>query len=331
MKARQQIKRGTMALLLAIGVGASMAPLAAQAAKRFVAIGTGGPTGVYFIAGNAICKMVQKAAGDNQNALHCSAPSTGGSIYNINALRAKDLEIGIAQSDVQRHAYRGTDKFEGHKFEKIRALFSVHAEPFQVLVGKNSGINSWADLAGKRVNIGNPGSGQRGTFEALMLAYNVDGSYFGETSELNSTGQLKALCDGRIDAFGYTVGVPNAGVAQAANKCGARIITLAGKAVDQLVLDNPSYAYSLIPKGTYTTITQDVNTFGVLATIVASSETSEDIVYELVRAVFNNLAEFRKLHPAFANLDEKKMISEGLSAPLHTGAARYYKEKGWIK
>ena len=178
MKARQNIKRGTMALLLALGVSAFMLPLDAKAAKRFVAIGTGGPTGVYFIAGSAICKMVQKAAGEKKDALRCSAPSTGGSVYNINAIRAKDLEIGIAQSDVQLHAYRGTDKFEGQKFEKIRALFSVHAEPFQILVGKDSGINSWADLAGKRVNIGNPGSGQRGTFEALMLAYNVDGFLF---------------------------------------------------------------------------------------------------------------------------------------------------------
>ncbi len=164
-----------------------------------------------------------------------------------------------------------------------------------------------------------------------MLAYNVDGSYFGETSELNSTEQAKALCDGRIDAFGYTVGVPNAGVAQAANECGARIITLAGKTVDQLVSSNPSYAYSSIPKGTYKTIAQDVNTFGVMATIVASTDTSEDTVYEIVRAVFENLDEFRKLHPAFANLDQKKMISAGLSAPLHAGAAKYYKEKGWIE
>ena len=331
MQARQQIKRGTMALLLLIGLGSSMSPLDAEAAKRFVSIGTGGPTGVYFIAGNAICKMVQKAAGTSKTALRCSAPSTGGSVYNINALRANDLEIGVAQSDVQLHAYRGTDKFEGQKFEKIRSLFSVHAEPFQILVGKDSGINSWADLAGKKVNIGNPGSGQRGTFEALMLAHNVDGSYFGATSELTSTEQSKALCDGRIDAFGYTVGVPNAGVAQATDECGARIITLQGKTVDRLVSNNPSYAFSSIPKGTYKTVTQDVNTFGVMATIVASADTSEDIVYELVSAVFDNLAEFRKLHPAFAKLDEKKMIADGLSAPLHPGAAKYYKEKGWIQ
>ncbi len=131
MKARQEIIRGTMALLLALGVGISMLPQNAKAAKRFVAIGTGGPTGVYFIAGNAICKMVQKAADETRTALRCSAPSTGGSVYNINAIRAKDLEIGVAQSDVQLHAYQGTDKFEGQKFEKIRSLFRCMPNRFR--------------------------------------------------------------------------------------------------------------------------------------------------------------------------------------------------------
>jgi TRAP transporter TAXI family solute receptor len=196
MTAIKQIRQGVLAALLAVGMGATMAPGSAQAAKRFVAIGTGGPTGVYFVVGNAICRMVHKAAGKKKDGLHCSAPSTGGSVYNINAIRSGDLDIGVAQSDVQQHAYTGSGKFEGKKFDKNRALFSVHAEPFQILVGKDSKINSWADLAGKRVNIGNPGSGQRGTFEALMLAHKIDGSFFGNVTELTSTEQSKALCDG---------------------------------------------------------------------------------------------------------------------------------------
>lgn len=332
MTALNKIKHQTLSTLLALGIAASLIPpLQAQETKRFVSIGTGGHSGVYFVVGNAICAMVQKATADKKSGLHCSAPSTGGSVYNINAIRAGDLDLGVAQSDVQLQALEGTGKFEGQKFEKVRALFSVHAEPFQILVGKDSGINSWAGLAGKRVNIGNPGSGQRGTFEALMLAHNIDGSYFGDVTELNSSEQSKALCDGSIDAYGYTVGVPNEGVRQAADGCGARIIPLQDKTIARLVADNPYYAYSTIAKGTYTTITEDVNTFGVMATIVASADTSEDKVYEIVRAVFENLAEFRKLHPAFANLDEKKMISNGLSAPIHAGALKYYKEKGWVE
>ncbi len=318
--------------LLGFAVAAlSSFPLAAQSSRPFVAIGTGGPTGVYFVAGNAICAMVQEKEAGRKNGLRCTAPSTGGSVYNVEGIRAGDFDLGVVQSDVQQQAYTGTGKFEGQKFGKLRALFSVHDEPFQILVGKNSGIRGWEDLKGKRVNIGNPGSGQRGTFEALMLAHNVDGSYFGEVRELGSTEQSKALCDGTIDAYGFTVGVPNAGVARAVNECGARIISLKDKSVARLVADHPYYAYSTIPEGTYKTLDRDVETFGVVATIVASIDTSEDKVYRIVSAVFDNLDKFRKLHPAFAHLAPKKMISNGLSAPLHPGALKYYREKGWIE
>ena len=331
----KQIKNFSMAATLVLGISAFSLPLilstSVLAVKRVVSIGTGGPTGVYFIAGNAICKMIQRHADKKKTALRCSAPATDGSIYNINAIRLGDLDIGVVQSDIQQQALNGTGNFEDKKFEKARSLFSVHAEPFQILVAKDSGIKNWADLAGKRVNIGNPGSGQRGTFEALMLAYNIDGSYFSEVNELSSTEQSKALCDGKIDAFAYSVGVPNAGVAQATDKCGARIITLRSKTVDRLVSSNPYFAYSKIPKGTYKTTTSDVMTFGVMATVVANADTNEDTVYQIVRAVFENIAEFRKLHPAFAKLQEKRMISDGLSAPLHPGAVKYYKEKGWLE
>ncbi len=327
---RDIIYRALTALLIT-GAGLFVMTDGARAAKRFVAIGTGGPTGVYFVLGNAICKMIDKMEEGKKNALHCSAPSTGGSVYNVNAIRQGDLDLGVAQSDVQQHAYKGTGKFEGQKFDKLRALFSVYPEPFQIIVGKDSGINNWEDLKGKRVNIGNPGSGQRGTFEALMLAHNIDGSWFGSVSELTSTEQSKALCDGQIDAYGYTVGVPNAGVARAIDNCGARIISLNDKTVARLVADNPYYAYVTIPKGTYSTITEDVRTFGVMATTVTSADASEDDIYEIVRAVFENLDTFRKLHPAFAHLDPKKMISSGLSAPFHPGALKYYREKGWIE
>jgi TRAP transporter TAXI family solute receptor len=207
-------------------------------------------------------------------------------------------------------------------------VFSVHPEPYHIIVGPNSGINSWADLKGKRFNIGNPGSGQRGTTEVLMKAYGTKKSDFKLATELTSTEQSKALCDGKIDAYGYTVGVPNAGVAVATDGCDARIINLNTEVERKLVEENPYYAFATIPKGTYKTTTEDVTTFGVMATFVTSADVPDDIVYEVVRAVFENLDDFRRLHPAFANLDPKRMITDGLSAPLHPGAVKYYKEKG---
>jgi len=328
--ARTLSMAGAMLAVLAMTL-----PGAAQAQQRFIAIGTGGPTGVYFVVGNAICRMVHKEAAEGREAgrkhgLRCAAPSTGGSIYNINSIRQGELDFGVAQSDWQYHAFNGTSRFEDNPFPEIRAVFSVHPEPFQILAGNDSGIQSWEDLKGKRVNIGNPGSGQRGTFEVLMKAHGIDESWFGQTTELTSTEQSGALCDGNIDAYGYTVGVPNSGVAQAADGCDAYIIDLQTDAVKKLVDENPFYAFTTIPKDTYSSLTKDVTTFGVMATFVTTASVPEDVVYEVTRAVFENLEDFRKLHPAFANLKPEDMITKGISATIHPGAMKYYKEKGWM-
>ena len=260
-------------------------------------------------------------------AYRCSAPSTGGSTYNIGQIMQGELQFGVAQSDWQYHAYNGTRPDKVKPYDKLRAVFSAHPEPFQIIARKGSRIKDWNSLKGKKVNIGNPGSGQRGTFEVLMEAHGVDTSYFGSTSELTSSEQSGALCDKKIDAFGYTVGVPNAGVAQSTDGCGASIINLETDAVKKLVADNPFYAFATIPK-VLTKHQKDVTTFGVMASFVTSADVSDDLVYSVTKAVFENLDDFRKQHPAFANLDPKKMIVDGLSAPLHPGAVKYYKEKG---
>jgi len=326
--------------VLAMGAfvaGATMVASAAPsiAAKKFIAIGTGGPTGVYFVVGNSICRMLHKAAAEGRKSgrkhgIRCSAPSTGGSTYNIGQISQGELDFGVAQSDWQYHAYKGTNPKKVKPFKKLRAVFSVHPEPFHIIVGAKSGIKSWADLKGKRVNIGNPGSGQRGTMEVLMGAHKIKSSYFAQATELTSTEQAKALCDSKIDAYGYTVGVPNAGVAVSTDGCGAKIINLNSGVEKGLITKFPYYAAATIPKGTYKTSDADVTTFGVMASFVTSADQPDDVVYELVRSVFENIDDFRKLHPAFKNLDPKKMIKDGLSAPLHPGAIKYYKEKGWM-
>ncbi len=304
------------------------------AAKTFISIGTGGPTGVYFIAGNEICQLMNRAANKaaeaGGGALRCSAPASGGSIYNLNALRAGDFDFGVVQSDWQHHAYKGTSKFEGQKFSDLRSVFSLHAEPFQILAAKGSKIEGWDDLKGKRVNIGNAGSGQRGTFETLMKAYGIDKSFFSQVTELSSTEQSGALCNGNIDAFGYSVGFPNAGVAQAADGCGASIITLDGDPVKKLVEDNKYFRFVRIPRSTYSTLKQDVITFGVKATLVTRADQSDEVVYQLVKSVFESFDEFKKYHPVFKTLNEKEMIGDALTAPLHPGAIKFYKEKGWL-
>ncbi len=326
------MRRDLSILVVSAGLAFGAAP---ALSAEFFAIGTGGPTGVYFQVGNAVCQLVHKEAAEGrssgaQHGYRCSAPSTAGSTYNISNIGSGELQFGVAQSDWQYHAVNGTSKFEGNKIENLRAVFSVHPEPFQILAGKGSGITSWDDLADKRVNIGNEGSGQRGTFEVLLDANGVDTGYFSAATEFTSSEQSSALCNGDIDAYGYTVGIPNSGVAQAADGCGATIINLDNDAVQKLVADNPFYAFATIPEGTYLTITDDVTTFGVMATFVTSSDVSEDMVYHVVRSVFENFDAFRSLHPAFANLTPEEMLTRGISAPFHPGAVKYYKEQGWM-
>ena len=312
--------------------GAALATMMAPAAmaEEFITIGTGGVTGVYYPTGGAICRLVNK--GRKDHGIRCSVESTGGSIYNIKTIRAGELEFGVAQSDWQYHAYNGTSRFEEDgAFEGLRAVFSVHPEPFTVVARADSGIATFDDLKGKRVNIGNPGSGQRGTMEVLMEAKGWTTDDFALATELKAAEQSAALCDNQIDAMVYTVGHPSGSIQEATTACDSVLVEVSGDAVQKLVDDNPFYRTATIPGGMYRGNDEDVTTFGVGATFVTSADVSEDAVYAVVSSVFENFEDFKGLHPAFANLKPEEMISAGLSAPLHPGAAKYYKEKGWME
>lgn len=319
-----------MTIFKSIAIASALvAGTAATAQEKFITIGTGGQTGVYFVVGQSICRLVNRDSA--KTGLKCTAPSTGGSIANINAIKAGDMDMGVAQSDWQFHAYNGSSQFEGDKFDKERAVFSVHAEPFNVIARADSGIESFDDLKGKRVNIGNPGSGQRATMEVVLDAKGWTLDDFALASELKPAEQAAALGDNKVDAIIYTVGHPNGSIQEAVSTVDAKLVPVEGEAIDKLVADNPFYAYSTIPGGMYKGTDTDVKTFGVKATFVTSSDVDDEVVYEVVKAVFDNFDRFKKLHPAFENLKEADMIKDGLSAPLHDGAAKYYKERGWIE
>ena len=316
------------------GAAALLAMAAADTAaaqdQTFIAIGTGGVTGVYYPTGGAICRLVNR--GRREHGIRCGVESTGGSVFNINAIRGGELEFGVAQSDWQYHAYNGTSRFEEQgAFEGLRAIFSVHPEPFTVVARADAGIETFDDLKGKRVNVGNPGSGQRGTMEVLMEAKGWTMDDFALASELQAAEQSQALCDNNIDAMVYTVGHPSGSIQEATTACDAVLVDVTGPAVDQLVENNSFYRVATIPGGMYRGADEDTTTFGVGATFVSSTDVPEDVVYEVVSAVFENIDQFRSLHPAFANLDPEQMANDGLSAPLHAGAERYFREAGLIE
>ena len=309
----------------ALAIGA-FAPAFAQ--QQFISIGTGGVTGVYYPTGGAICRLVNKDR--KEHGIRCSAESTGGSIYNINTIRAGELEFGVAQSDWQYHAYNGTSKFEEQgKFDDLRAVFSVHPEPVTVIASDASGVNTLTDVKGKRLNIGNPGSGTRGTWEVIEEALGWARSDLKLAAEMKSAETGQAVCDGKIDAYFWLVGHPSALTQESLASCAAHLVDVKGPAIDKLVADNSFYRTATIPAGMYNN-DKDIQTFGVGATFVTSADVSDEAVYTVVKAVFDNFDNFKKLHPAFANLKETEMISDSLSAPLHDGAVKYYKERGWM-
>jgi TRAP transporter TAXI family solute receptor len=297
--------------------------------NKFVTIGTGGVTGVYYPSGGAICRLMNKNKAEH--GFRCSVESTGGSIYNLNTMAAGELDIGVVQSDWQFHAYNGTSKFaDKGANKKLRALFALHPEAFTVLARADSGIRTFDDLRGKRVNIGNPGSGQRGTIETLMAEKGLTKNDFALASELKSSEQSSALCDNKVDAIVFVAGHPNASIKEATTVCDARLVDVSGPTVDAVVAKNSYFSKAVVPGGLYSGNNQNTNTFGVRATLVASTDLSNDAAYALVKSVFENFDSFRKLHPAFKHLDKKDLVSAGLSVPLHDGAIRYYKEAGLL-
>jgi hypothetical protein len=322
------LRAGT-SFLAGVAVAALLlAPSAATAQQKFVTIGTGGVTGVYYAVGGAICRLVNKDRA--KHGIRCSVESTGGSVYNVNAVKSGELDFGMAQSDVQYQAYNGTGPFK-EPDKTLRAVFSVHPEPFTVVARKEANIKQFTDFKGKRFNVGNPGSGTRSSMEELLTALGMKMSDFSLASELKADEHGPALCDNKIDGFFYGVGHPSANIQDPTTTCGAKLVPLTGPAIDALVAKHPYYAKVTIPGGIYANNPDPTPTYGVLATMVTSSKVPADVVYVITKAVFDNLDEFKKLHPAFAHLSAEAMVKDGLSAPMHEGAIRYFKEKGLIK
>ncbi|MCB1979604.1 MAG: TAXI family TRAP transporter solute-binding subunit, partial [Burkholderiaceae bacterium] len=281
-------------LAASVGLAASMMAPAAVAQQKFITIGTGGVTGVYYAAGGAICRLMNKDRA--KHGMRCSVESTGGSVFNVNTIRAGELDFGVAQSDVQYNATKGLKQFEKDgAYKELRAVFSLHPEPFTILSRKEAGIKSIEDLKGKRFNIGNPGSGTRAAADELIAALGWKLSDFGLVSELKADEHGAALCDNKIDAFIYGVGHPSANIQDPTTTCGAKLVPITGPAVDKLVSTAPYYAKVDIPGGLYAGNPDPTPTYGVLATLVTSTKTSDSAVYELVKVVFENFEDFKKL------------------------------------
>ncbi len=293
-----------------------------------ILIGTGSRAGTYFQVGRSICRIVNRQMVGKT----CKVTESAGSVENLNNVQLGALEIGLVQSDIQYHALQGSGpyRFVDTAYDSVRSLFSLYSESFTLVVRRDAGIGELSQLKGHRVNIGNPGSGQRATMEVVMDAMDWGREDFQLVTELPASQQSLALCHNRIQALVYTVGHPNPSVARAVDLCDGEIAEVAGPVIERLIFENPYYTQEVISPDSYASMHRPVKTFGVLATAVTSEDVDEELVYAMVKAVFENIDQFRRMHKVFRELDPKRMIREGLSAPLHKGAERYYREQGWM-
>ncbi len=321
----------TLALIFSVVMYMAAAPSQVEAKMTFVTIGTGGITGVYYPTGGAIAKIVNKKR--KEYGIRCTVESTGGSVFNVNAVMAGDLEFGVVQSDRQYQAVHGSkgSEWEGNPQPDLRAVFTIHPETVTLIAAVDSGIKTVADLKGKRVNIGNPGSGQRQNSIDALTAVGLDFEKDIIAEGIKASESAGLLQDNRIDAFFYTVGHPNGSFKEAtAGARKIRFVPIEGPGIDALVGRLPYYAKAIVPvKDNYPAAENpvDIMSFGVKATFVTSAKVSDDIVYAITKEVFENFEDFKKLHPAYKVLTKKNML-EGMSAPIHPGAMKYYKEAG---
>ncbi len=316
-----------LAVVAAVGTGGSNAP--ADAAKKpFVAIGGGSVTGIYYQVAVGVCRLVKEQLGSQ--GYTCSGQMALGSVTNIKAMSQGWHHFAVAQSDINWQAYNGKGKWKGRPYEGLRSVFSIHAETVMLVARADAGIRSVNDLRGKRVNIGDPGSGFRKNAVDVLRIYGME-DWWNDISdrELVVGEAVRALRRGKIDAFFYTVGNPWGAGIELARHTKIRMIPIDAPGIKKLVADRPYYVATAIPGGIYKGVGKAVPTYGVKATFVTSEEVSEKIVYDIVKTVFDNLDRFRMMHPAFATLQPQDML-QALSAPLHPGAVRYYKEKGWM-
>ncbi len=323
-------KTFVMALALLVGISfmVTATPTTAQAKLTFVTIGTGGITGVYYPTGGAIAKMVN--AKRKEYGIRATVESTGGSVFNINAIMAGDLEFGVTQSDRQYQAWEGIADWKDKGPQKdLRAVFSIHPETVDLIAAVDAGINTLQDLKGKRVNVGNVGSGYRKNAIDALTANGIDFEKDFHAESLKAAEAPGLIQDNRIDAAFYTVGHPS-GYYKEATSGTRKVKFIPVTGIDSLLAKYPYYAKAVTLVTQYypgAANTEDVPTFGVKATFVTSAKVADDVVYAIVKEVFDNFEDFKKLHPAYAGLTKESML-EGLSAPFHPGALKYYKEVG---
>ncbi len=321
-----------MKLLVVLVVCLGAVPAYSKKTK-FVSMGTGGVTGVYYPVGGSIAKMVNNKK--DQYKLRVSVESTGGSVFNINAVNTGELEFGIAQSDKLFHAFNGQHEWDKKAIKRLRTVFGTYPEAVTLVAAQDSGITSISTMKGKRINLGNHGSGQRANSMLILKYFGMDHEKDFKSEALKPAEGPKMLQDNRIDAFFYSVGHPNGAVTEATSgKRKVMFVPIVGPQINKLLSEHGYYYGTSIPKNLYPNAVGkgDAKTIGMKAILFTSSNVSEDAVYAVTKEVFSNFDDFKNLHPALNKLKKEDMVAKGGGVvPIHKGAMKYFREVGLVK
>ena len=300
---------------------------AASGGREFASLATGPVSGIYYPVGQAICDAVNAAR--TGQALWCSVESTPGSVYNVDSVSSGENEFALVQSDVQFFAVSGEGRWQGRPASQLRAVMALYPETLTVLAREDSGIGTIEQLKGKRVNIGAPGTGSRVTWDELKGALKITEADLAEAAELKTDAAAERLCSNTLDASLMIVGHPSGMVERQLTSCPLKLVPVSGPGVDALVAMRPYYTAATIPGSAYG-LAADVPTFGVKATLVTSANVPEDTVYALTMAVMTNLGKLKQ-QQALAGLQPDDMTGQSLTAPLHPGAVKAFRELGLLK
>lgn len=319
-------------VIVAFVLSVLMAVPTAQAAE-VLTVGTGSKGSAYYPLGRAVCKLINRNVED----LSCEILTAEGgdvpeSITNLINVINGAVEIGVTRSDWQHFALTKTGpgpfRFMHARFDNLRALFSVYSEPLTILVRHDADIQILDDLKDKRINIGRFNSDSRVAMEMVMAAKGWTTEAFALAGQLPAGQQSLAFCHNRVQAIVFMTSHPDPSIEQTIRLCRGKMINVSGPEIEKLVAEKPYLTFTTIPTELYTGMTTQVETFGVAVTVVSSSDVSNEIIYKFVKGVFEHLPEFRKMHPALRYINPERMAKDGLSAPLHPGAERYFREKG---
>lgn len=296
-------------------------------ATEFISIGTGAITGTYYPTGNTICRLVNQYK--KESSIRCLVKSTAGSVYNIQALKKNDISLAMVQSDIAYQAYHGMGQFQENKASNIRLVMAIYPELFTFVTRKDANINSIMDIKGKRINLGNTGSGNETTALALLEALEIKKSDLALATEFKAAEMPNALRNNQIDGYFYMVGHPTSNIKEIAHSMDIKIVPIVGEKVNTFVKDHPYFIQTSVPANLYKNNENSIPTFGVKAALVANANVSDETVYLVVKAILENFEEFKTLHPAYSYMTKKSLL-EGVHIPLHIGAKRYYQEKGLL-